>query len=345
VRDPQGGLPLRVAHSVYSAERHPNAFRRRTADRAPPPSDVTAYILRRLLQMIPVILGITLIVFVLVRISGDPVVLMLPEDAEQWQVEALREALGLDRPIPVQYALFLRDLLRGDFGTSLRYTNQDALPIVLERLPATLQLTLAALLVAVVISFPLGIIAAVYRNRWPDVTATSFAVLGQAMPNFWLGIMLILLFSVTLGWLPVSGRSGLTSMVLPAITLGTALAALLTRLMRSSLLEVLGQDYVRTATAKGLQRRLVLLKHAVRNALLAYVTVLGLQVASLMAGAVVTEQVFAWPGIGLLAIQAINSRDMPIIQGVVVVAALIVMSANLIVDVLYALIDPRISYT
>ncbi len=295
--------------------------------------------------MIPVVLGITLIVFVLVRISGDPVVLMLPEDAETWQVEALREALGLDRPIPVQYVMFLRDLLRGDFGTSLRYTNQDALPIVLERLPATLQLTLAALVVAVVISFPLGVIAAVYRNRWPDVTATGFAVLGQAMPNFWLGIMLILLFSVTLGWLPVSGRGGLTSLVLPAFTLGTALAALLTRLMRSSLLEVLNQDYVRTATAKGLQRRLVLLKHAVRNAMLAYVTVLGLQVATLMAGAVVTEQVFAWPGIGLLAIQAINSRDMPIIQGVVVVAALIVMSANLLVDLLYALIDPRISYT
>jgi len=306
---------------------------------------VTAYLLRRLLQMIPVVLGITLIVFVLVRISGDPVVLMLPEDAETWQVEALREALGLDRPIPVQYVMYMRDLMRGDFGTSLRYTNQDALPIVLERLPATLQLTLAALVVAVVISFPLGVIAAVYRNRWPDVTATGFAVLGQAMPNFWLGIMLILLFSVMLGWLPVSGRGGLTSLVLPAFTLGTALAALLTRLMRSSLLEVLNQDYVRTATAKGLQRRIVLLKHAVRNAMLAYVTVLGLQVATLMAGAVVTEQVFAWPGIGLLAIQAINSRDMPIIQGVVVVAALIVMSANLLVDLLYALIDPRISYT
>ncbi len=306
---------------------------------------MTAYILRRLLQMIPVVIGITLIVFVLVRISGDPVVLMLPEDAEQWQVEALREALGLDRPIPTQYVMYLRDLLRGDFGTSLRYTNQAALPIVLERLPATLQLTLAALVVAVVISFPLGIIAAVYRNRWPDVFSTSFAVLGQAMPNFWLGIMLILVFAVFLGWLPVSGRAGVASYVLPAITLGTALAALLTRLMRSSLLEVLNQDYVRTATAKGLQRRSVLLKHAVRNALLAYVTVLGLQVATLMAGAVVTEQVFAWPGIGLLAIQAINSRDMPIIQGVVVVAALIVMTANLAVDVLYALIDPRISYT
>ena len=304
-----------------------------------------AYILRRLLQMVPVVLGITLIVFVLVRVSGDPVTLMLPEDAEQFQIDALREALGLDQPITTQYVIYMRDLLRGDLGTSLRYSGQAALPIVLERLPATLQLTLAALAVAVVISFPLGIIAAVYRNRWPDMSATSFAVLGQAMPNFWLGIMMILLFSVILGWLPVSGRSGLASFILPAITLGTSLAALLTRLMRSSLLEVLNQDYVRTATAKGLQRRLVLLKHAVRNALLSYVTVLGLQVATLMAGAVVTEQVFAWPGIGLLAIQAINSRDMPVIQGVVIIAALIVMSANLLVDILYALIDPRISYS
>jgi peptide/nickel transport system permease protein len=305
---------------------------------------VTAYVLRRLLQMIPVIFGITLIVFVLVRVSGDPVVLLLPEEATREQITQLREALGLDRSLPEQYLIYMRDLIRGDFGTSLRYSNQAALPIVLERLPATLQLTLAALLVAVVVSFPAGIIAATNRNRWPDAGATGFAVLGEAMPNFWLGIMLILVFGVQLGWLPVSGRGGIESLVLPAVTLGTALAALLTRLMRSSLLEVLNQDYVRTATAKGLRRRMVLIKHAVRNAMLAYVTVLGLQVASLMAGAVVTEQVFAWPGIGLLAIQAINSRDMAIIQAVVVVAALIVMVANLLVDVLYALIDPRITY-
>ena len=305
---------------------------------------MTSYILRRLLQMIPVIFGITLIVFVLVRVSGDPVVLLLPEEATREQIDQLREALGLDRSIPEQYLIYMRDLIRGDFGTSLRYSNQAALPIVLERLPATLQLTLAALLVAVVVSFPAGIIAATNRNRWPDAGATGFAVLGEAMPNFWLGIMLILVFGVQLGWLPVSGRGGIESLVLPAVTLGTALAALLTRLMRSSLLEVLNQDYVRTATAKGLRRRMVLIKHAVRNAMLAYVTVLGLQVASLMAGAVVTEQVFAWPGIGLLAIQAINSRDMAVIQAVVVVAALIVMVANLLVDVLYALIDPRITY-
>jgi peptide/nickel transport system permease protein len=307
---------------------------------------MTAYILRRLLQMIPVILGITLIVFVLVRLSGDPVALLLsPEDSSPERIAEMRQALGLDRPITTQYAIYMRDVLRGDFGKSLRYSNQAALPIVLERLPATLQLSLAALAVALVISFPAGIIAATYRNRWPDVGASSFSVLGQAMPNFWLGIMLILVFSVHLGWFPVSGRGGWNSLVLPAFTLGTALAALLTRLMRSSMLEVLGQDYVRTATAKGLQRRVVLLKHAVRNALLAYVTVLGLQIASLMAGAIVTEQVFAWPGIGLLAINSIYSRDMAVIQAVVVVAALIVMSANLIVDILYAFIDPRISYS
>jgi peptide/nickel transport system permease protein len=305
---------------------------------------MAAYIFRRILQMIPVVFGITLIIFVLLRVSGDPVTLMLPEDAPQEQIEQLRESLGLDRPILEQYAIFMGNLLRGDFGRSIRYSNQPALPIVLERLPATLQLTAAAIFVAVLISLPAGIVAAVRRKSWADYTATSFAVLGEAMPNFWLGIMLILIFAVGLGWFPVSGRGGPEYLVLPALTLGTALAALLTRLMRSSLLEVLNQDYVRTARAKGLHQRIVLLKHAVRNALLAYVTVLGLQVASLMAGAVITEQVFAWPGIGLLAIQAINSRDMAVVQTVVIIASLIVMTANLAVDLIYAVIDPRIQY-
>jgi peptide/nickel transport system permease protein len=305
---------------------------------------MTAYILRRLLQMVPIILGITLIVFILLRVSGDPVTLMLPEDAPTEQVMQLREALGLDRPLPEQYLILLGNLLRGDFGRSIRYANQPVLPIVLERLPATLELTLGALLVAIIISFPAGIIAAVNRNRWQDYSASSLAILGEAMPNFWLGIMLILVFSVNLGWLPVSGRGGIANIILPSVTLGTALAALLTRLMRSSLLEVLGLDYVRTARAKGLRQRLVLIKHAVRNALLSYVTVLGLQLASLMAGSVVTEQVFAWPGIGLLAIQAINSRDMAVVQAIVIIASLIVMSANLLVDLLYAVIDPRIQY-
>jgi peptide/nickel transport system permease protein len=306
---------------------------------------MSAYVLRRLLQMVPVVFGITLIVFLLVRASGDPVVLLLPEDATQEQIELLRTSLGLDRPVWEQYARYVGNLVRGDFGTSIRFGNQDAFQITVERLPATLQLASAALLVAVMISLPAGIIAATHRNRWPDRVASTLSVLGEAMPSFWLGIMLILVFSVQFGVFPVSGRGTLAHLALPAITLGTALAALLTRLMRSSLLEVLHQDYVRTATAKGLQRRVVITKHALRNALLSYVTILGLQIASLMAGAVVTEQVFAWPGIGLLAVQAIHSRDMAIIQTIVIVAALVVMLANLVVDIVYSLIDPRISYT
>lgn len=305
---------------------------------------MAAYFLRRLLQMIPVVLGVTLIIFVIVRVSGDPVTLMLPEDAPLEQIVQLREHLGLDRPLSEQYLIYMGNLLRGDFGASIRYSGQDALSVVIERLPVTLHLALAAMLVAVIISFPAGVIAAKFRGRWLDHAATSFAVLGEAMPNFWLGIMLILVFSVKFELLPVSGRGGLQHLILPAVTLGTALAALLTRLMRSSLLEVLNQDFVRTAHAKGLRPRVVLMKHVLRNASLAYLTILGLQFASLMAGAVVTEQVFAWPGIGLLAIQAINSRDMAIVQAVVVIASLIVMFANLAVDMLYVVIDPRIEY-
>lgn len=303
-----------------------------------------AYLLRRLLQMIPVLFGVTLIIFVVLRVSGDPVTLMLPEDAPREQIEQLRRHLGLDRPILEQYGIFIRNLAQGDLGESIRYRGQPALPIVLERLPATLQLASAALLIAVLASFPLGVIAAVFRGSWPDYLASSFAALGEALPNFWLGIMLILLFAVSLGWLPVSGTGSLAHLVLPAVTLATALAAILTRLMRSNLLEVMDQDYVRTAHAKGLLPRVVLIKHAVRNGMLSYVTLLGLQFASLMAGSVVTEQVFAWPGIGLLAIQAINSRDMAIVQAVVLVASVIVMLVNLLVDMLYALIDPRIEY-
>lgn len=303
-----------------------------------------AYLARRLLQTIPVLLIVTVLVFALVRLSGDPVTLMLPEDASAAQVALLREALGLDRPLPEQYLRFLSGLLRGDLGTSLRYGNQSALLVVLERLPATLLLAASALAIAVALSLPLGVLAARYRNRWPDHAAAALSVLGEAMPSFWLGIMLMLVFSVQLGVLPVSGRGGPEHLVLPAVTLGVGLAALLTRILRSSLLEVLSLDYVRSARAKGLLGRAVLLKHALRNALLGYVTVLGLQVASLLAGAVVTEQVFAWPGVGLLAIQAITSRDMAVVQAVVLVSTLVVMLANLLVDLVYVVIDPRISY-
>ena len=303
------------------------------------------YISRRLLQMIPVVLGVTIIIFFVLRVSGDPVSLMLPEDAPQAQIEALRVHLGLDQPLTVQYFRFLGQLIQGDFGESIRYTGQDVFQIVVERLPATLQLAFFSIVIGILVSVPAGILAALNRGRWPDYVASAFAALGEALPNFWLGIMLVLIFSVSLGWTPVSGRGTIWHLILPAITLGTALAAILTRLMRSSLLEVLGQDYVRTARAKGISPRSVLFKHALRNGMIAYITVLGLQFASLMAGAVVTEQVFSWPGIGLLAIQAINSRDMAIVQAVVIIASLIVMVANLLVDLVYAAIDPRIEYS
>lgn len=303
------------------------------------------YLFRRLLQMIPSILGITLIVFVLLRLSGDPARLMLPEDATDQQVETLRQAMGLNQPVLVQYVKYLGQMLSGNFGESIRYTDQSVLQIVLERLPATLELALAALAVAVLISLPVGILAAVRRNSLADRLASTLAVLGRAMPSFWIGILLIMFFSARLGWFPVSGRDGWTSLILPAITLGVGLTALLMRLLRSNLLDVLGQDYVRTSRAKGLSESRVVQKHALRNAVLPYLTVLGLELAGLLGGAVVTEQVFAWPGIGLLAIQAINSRDMAVVQAVVILASLIVMVTNLLVDLSYALIDPRIRYT
>jgi len=294
--------------------------------------------------MLPVLIGITLVVFVLVRMTGDPVVLMAGEDASPEDIARIRETLGLDKPIYIQYAYFVRDLSRGQFGLSYRY-KQQALPLVVERIPATSSVALSALCVAVSISIPAGIVSAVKRNSWPDYAATSFAILGQGMPHYWFGIMLILLFSVTLGWLPVSGRTGLASYVLPAITLGYSPAAVLTRLMRSSMLEVMRQDYVTTARSKGLSERVVMFKHALRNALIPYVTVLGVQLGVMLGGAVITEQVFAWPGMGRLAITAVNARDMSIVQAVVFVMAIGVMLANFTVDILYALIDPRIRYS
>lgn len=294
--------------------------------------------------MIPVLLGITLIVFILVRVSGDPVLLLLGEDATVEQMEALSRTLGLDRPLYVQYLSYLGDILHGDLGTSLRYSNQAAVEVVLERLPATLTLAATALAIAIAISLPAGIIASVNRYGLPDYLASFLSVLGQAIPNFWLGIMLILVFGVTLQWLPVSGSEGILSVLMPALTLGASLAAVLTRILRSSLLDVLGQDYIRTAHAKGTAPWSIIFGHALRNAALPYITLIGLEISSLMAGAVVVEQVFAWPGIGLLAVQAIGSRDMAVVQTIVLFAAIIVMTVNLIVDVLYSFIDPRIQH-
>lgn len=308
------------------------------------------YVLRRLLQVIPTLVGITLLVFVTVRLSGDPIAAYLGSDAADTanitpeQEAAIRAHLGLDRPLPVQYLTYLRNLARGDFGQSFIYQNRPALSLLLERLPATASLAAAALLVAVLISLPGGIVAALNRNRAPDTVVNVYSVLGDAMPSFWLGVMLILLFGVKLGWLPVSGSGTWKHLVLPAVTLGTSMAALQTRLMRGGLIEALQQDYVRTARAKGLTPGTVLFKHALRNAALGYVTLLGLAVPSLLGGSVVVERIFAWPGMGLLFINGLGGRDMALIQAVVVFSAALVVLANLAVDLLYTVIDPRIRY-
>lgn len=301
------------------------------------------YLVRRILQIIPVLLIISFIVFCLVFVAGDPVALMLPEDASQEDIDALRTALGLDKPFLVQYGNYMIGLVQGDFGESFRY-NQSALPLVLERLPATLELGLAAMVVAILISIPLGIWSATKQNSPLDLLATGGAVLGKAMPNFWLGIMLILLFSVTLGWFPVSGRGSFSNLVLPAITLGTGIAAEMTRLVRSSMIEILSQDYVRTAKSKGLRDLFVIYKHAFRNALIPTITITALQTSTVVGGALITETVFSWPGLGQLLIQAVNTRDMAIVQASVFVIAFAVIIMNLLADLLYRLLDPRIKY-
>jgi peptide/nickel transport system permease protein len=302
------------------------------------------YLLRRLLQMIPVLVLLTLIIFVVIRLKGDPLAQLAPVDQMSPQeIEQLRHVHGFDRPILVQYVDFLAGLVRGDFGTSFRY-RQPALPLVVERLPKTIWLALAAVVAAWAVAVPLGIVTAVRRNSLTDLVATTASVLGRALPSYWLGLMLILTFSVWLRWLPVSGSSSPAHMVLPAATLGVGLATTLTRLIRSSMLEVIRQDYMTTARSKGLAERAVLLRHGLRNALVPVVTVFGLQTAWLLGGVVIVEQVFAWPGMGQLIVRAVFTRDMAIVQAGVFVFALIVMTLNLLVDALYTVLDPRIRY-
>lgn len=300
--------------------------------------------MQRLLQIIPVLLIITFVVFTLVYVAGDPVSLMLPEDASPADREALREALGLNEPFLHQYIQFVTDIARGNFGTSFRY-NQEALPLVLERLPATFELAIASMVVATIISIPLGIYSARKRNSFTDIFITGSSVLGKAMPNFWLGIMLILFLAVNYTIFPVSGRGTLMHLVLPAITLGTGIAAEMTRLIRSSMLDILGEDYIRTATSKGLSEGKVIFKHAFRNSLISVVTIIGLQVTHLVSGALITETVFSWPGLGQLLIQAVNGRDMAVVQAAVFVIAILVILINLLTDLTYRLLDPRIKYS
>ncbi len=290
----------------------------------------------------PTILGVVTLVFFLIHlIPGDPVEVMLGERASAADLERLRSDLGLDRPLARQYGDFLRGLLRGDLGDSFFY-RRPVHEVILGKLPATLELALAAMALTVLISIPVGTIAAVRKDTAVDRGAMFGSLLGISIPNFWLGPMLAILFSIKLGWLPVSGREGAASIILPALTLGTGLAAILSRMTRSSMLDVLGEDYLRTARAKGLPENRVIVKHGLRNALLPVITIIGLQLGALLSGAVITEIVFEWPGIGSLLIEAITARDYPLVQGCILVVSLGYVAANFLTDILYAAVDPRV---
>lgn len=304
---------------------------------------MTAYIIRRTLQIIPTLFILSLLVFFIVRLKGDPIAQLAPFDINQEELDLLREAYGLDKPLHVQYWKFISKAMVGDFGRSMRY-HQPALPIVLERVPATLTLALSALALALVISVPLGIVSALRRGSFIDLIATSLSIVGRAMPSYWLGIMLILFFAVRMEILPVSGMNERGSLVLPTITLGMSLATTLTRMIRSSMLEVIHQEYIRTARAKGLPERVVLLRHVLRNALIPVTTMFTLQLAWLFSGVVIVETVFAWPGMGRLLVKAVTTRDMGLVQAGIFIAALAVLVINLFTDIAYTLIDPRIRY-
>jgi peptide/nickel transport system permease protein len=301
-----------------------------------------SYLLRRFLHAIFVVFGVSLVVFLLLRmIPGDPVLLMVPPEAPQELVQETRHAMGFDRPIHEQYGIFLLQLIKGDFGMSIRH-HRPVLDLVLERFPATIELAVVSMIIAVAFAVPLGVVAGVKRSSAWDRSTMLGALIGQSVPTFWLGIMLILIFSVQLRLLPTSGRGEWQQLVLPSITLGAYMMALLARLTRSAIIEVLGEDYVRTARAKGLRERQVLIRHALRNALVPIVTVLGMQVGALLGGAVITEAVFGWPGIGTLAITAIETRDYPVVQAVVLLSAVIFTLINVLIDLSYQWLDPRI---
>ena len=302
------------------------------------------YILRRLLLTLPVIWGVSTLVFLFIHlIPGDPVQVMLGESAKLADVEELRRGLGLDKPLHEQYALFIKGLLTGNLGHSI-HTGQPIFKTILERIPATLELMVSSMVVALLISIPLGVISASKQYSVIDNGSMFFALLGISMPNFWLGPLLILLFSVNLGWLPVSGRGGPQHLILPAITLGTALAAILTRMTRSSVLEILHEDYITTARSKGLREGIVIFKHALRNALIPVITIIGFQCGALLSGALITETVFAWPGLGRLTIMAIQKRDYPLVQGCVLFISFSYVFVNLLTDMAYAWVDPRIRF-
>jgi peptide/nickel transport system permease protein len=302
------------------------------------------FLLRRFLLAVPVLLGVATLVFSLIHlIPGDPAVAMLGEGADPEQVERLRRELGLDRPLLEQYGRYVAGLLRGDLGTSLR-TMQPVTEVIGERVPATIELALVAMAVAISIAIPLGVVAAVWRGTAIDQAAMTLALAGISMPNFWLGPLLALVLGVELGWLPVSGRGTAAHLVLPAATLGFALAAILARMTRASVLEELRELYVTAARARGASRFRAIVRHAFRNSLIPVVTLIGLQFGVVLTGAIITETIFAWPGIGRLLIQSIGFRDYPMVQGCILLIAVTYVGVNLITDVVYGWLDPRIRY-
>lgn len=305
--------------------------------------EMTEYILQRLVQALLIAILISLTTFLLLFVAKDPARALAAPDASPADIQLLRERYGLDRPVPEQYLRWAARAVRGDFGNSL-YSQQPVSRLIVPRIVATFQLAGVSILLTVMMAVPLGVLAAVRRGSFADLLASALAVAGQAMPIFWFGLMLIILFSVQLGWLPVSGRGTWRHLVMPSITLAVSVLPLTMRLTRSAMLDVIAQDYVRTATAKGLQRRTVVWKHAARNAATPVVLALGMQFGALLGGTVVTETVFAWPGIGDLAVVSVNTADLPVVQAIVLFAAGVVVLSNLLADVVVGLLDPRVRY-
>jgi peptide/nickel transport system permease protein len=301
------------------------------------------YIIKRLLLGLLTLIGVSMIIFIAVRLSGDPVLLLVSPDATQEEIQKMKIELGLDKPVPVQYVIFMRNSLKGDFGRSTRY-RRPALELVMNRLPATIQLALLAFIISITLGITIGVISVTKPGSWFDFLGKAFAMLGQAMPEFWIGIMAILIFSVQLGWLPTSGRGGLVHLVLPSLTLGWYSAASIMRLTRSSMLQVMGSEYIKTARLKGNPEWVVVWRHALRNALIPIVAMGGMQLGRLLGGAVIVETVFGWPGLGQLILEAINTRDYSVVQTGVFITSTFFILLNLTVDLMYGIIDPRIRY-
>ena len=301
------------------------------------------FLARRLAQSLLVLLGVSFIVFFILYLTGDPALVLLPPDSSEEDVQKFRQAMGFNDPFIVQYGRFLMGALHGNFGQSVRH-GEPAFNLVVERMPATFELSGAALLVALCLAIPAGIVSAVRRNTILDYISTVVALLGQSMPTFWLGIMLILVFSVQFNLLPSSGRGNFQHLILPAITLGLFTTARITRLTRSGMLEVLGQDYIRTARAKGVSESPVVWKHALKNASIPIVTIVGIELGTLLGGSVITETIFAWPGVGRLSVQAIFNRDYPVVQAAVFILASTFVVVNFLVDIIYTYLDPRIRF-